>query len=551
MQRGRYVYLAALIGSLACAASAPRAAHAAAVPSKPVAGVDGWSHADIGDPSLAGDTKYDAATGKWTILGSGSDLWGSDNDHFQFAYTPIKGDGSVSARLLSTSGGHLDDGWEKIGVMVRSDLDDTADSSLSQTEMTNRNGGIYWHFRPDKAVGSQEIHGRSSREFPLFMRTQRVGNDIAGFISADGTLWRNIGWTLNVGSMSDTAFFGLSVMAHDDATMSTAVWDNVSATAGLVSVYGLQANGGDKTATLKWLPLKGATSYVVRRGPANVGYDELTAGQLVSITKDPVKETTFTDSDAALTAGRYLYCVTALVNGVESFPVVVRATVGGPSSNVAGYTSTNIGKSPERIPELSLDSAVADTGADQNPATGVIKIRGGGSDIGGTADEFNFTHQTVTGNFEVIVKALRFPTFENAHSKGGLMIREDLSPGARHANISLTAEEGLVFRTRASKDQDTVASDPDVTWQDGRNQLNAEKPITFRLTRTGDVIKAEFSLDGTAFTEAAGSPITLNGLAKSVEVGLAISANTPDNDDHTASLRISEMILRDLQITPK
>src|SRR5207237_229762 len=111
---GRYIYLAVLAGALAVAVSAPRAAHAAAVPSQPVAGVPGWFHADIGSPVLAGDTKVDTATGTWTTTGSGSDLWGSADDHFQYSYTSIQGDGSVSARLLSTSGGHLVDGWEKI-----------------------------------------------------------------------------------------------------------------------------------------------------------------------------------------------------------------------------------------------------------------------------------------------------------------------------------------------------------------------------------------------------------------------------------------------------
>jgi len=231
--------------------------------------------------------------------------------------------------------------------------------------------------------------------------------------------------------------------------------------------------------------------------------------------------------------------------------------VGGPSSNVPDFTATSIGKATgERIPELALDTPVGDTGADLNPATGIVKIRGGGGGVpsaaGTNADEMTFLHQSAAGNFQLTVNALRFPTFENGqHSTGGIMIREDMTPGARHAQLSLTCEEGIVFRSRPAKDADTNASDPDVTWQDARDGLNSGKPILFRLTRTGDVIKAEYSLDGTTFTEASGSPVTLSGLASKVEVGVAVSAATPENDTGDAVLRISEMMLRDLKITPQ
>jgi hypothetical protein len=502
-------------------------------------------HADIGvaaEGGLAGNTKFDPATGQWTVSGSGSDLWDTAHDDIQYAFTPVKGDGSITARLLSTSGAGdaaNSGGWEKIGLMIRADLDDTTDSALAQVEMTNRNGGVYWHFRPGKASSDYgEIQGRSSREvgsspaawpYPhLFMRTQRVGSgDLSGFISYDNMLWRNVGWTLGETDFGDTANFGLSVLSHTDGTLSTAVFDNVAATAGLVTPYGVYAAGGDKSATLNWLALKGATGYNVWRGPANVGYDELTPAMLKKLTATPV----------------------------------ARANIGGASSTLPGFTSVNIGKDPLRIGRLSIDIPHGDTGADFNAATGLIKINGGGFGVGNanattdTADEFNFTHMTVTGNFQVTVNALRFPTYQGVRSIGGLMVREDLTAGARNAFLTLTADQGLVFQNRTSKGGSTNVSDPEtigassVTYSDVRDQLNDGKPVAFRLTRKGDAITAEYSLDGTTFKAATGSPVTLTGLASNVEVGLAISAATPD--DGTAEVRISEMILRDLKVTPQ
>jgi hypothetical protein len=395
------------------------------------------------------------------------------------------------------------------------------------------------------------------------MRTQRVGSgDLSGFISYDNMLWRNVGWTLGETDFGDTANFGLSVLSHTDGTLSTAVFDNVAATAGLVTPYGVYAAGGDKSATLNWLALKGATGYNVWRGPANVGYDELTPAMLKKLTATPITATKFTDSDSSLTpATRYVYAVTALVNGAETMPVVARANIGGASSTLPGFTSVNIGKDPLRIGRLSIDIPHGDTGADFNAATGLIKINGGGFGVGNanattdTADEFNFTHMAVTGNFQVTVNALRFPTYQGVRSIGGLMVREDLTAGARNAFLTLTADQGLVFQNRTSKGGSTNVSDPEtigassVTYSDVRDQLNDGKPVAFRLTRKGDAITAEYSLDGTTFKAATGSPVTLTGLASNVEVGLAISAATPD--DGTAEVRISEMILRDLKVTPQ
>jgi len=280
------------------------------------------------------------------------------------------------------------------------------------------------------------------------------------------------------------------------------------------------------------------------------------------LTATPITDTKFTDSDASLTpATRYVYAVTALLNGAETMPVVARANIGGASSTLPGFTSVNIGNDPLRIGDLSIDIPHGDTGADYNPSTGLIKINGGGFGVGNpnattdTADEFNFTHMSVTGNFQVAVNALRFPTYQNAPSIGGLMIREDLTAGARNAFLTLHDENGLAFQNRTTKGGSTNVSDPEtigsgsVLWGDVRDHLNAGMPVILRLTRAGDTITAEYSLDGTTFKAATGSPVTLTGLASNVEVGLAISAATPD--DGTSEVRISEMILRDLKVTPQ
>jgi hypothetical protein len=69
--------------------------------------------------SLAGSMSYDSTTGVYTIVGAGLDIW--DNaDEFHFAYTRLKGDGSITARIESVEYVHQ---WTKAGVMIRNTLD--------------------------------------------------------------------------------------------------------------------------------------------------------------------------------------------------------------------------------------------------------------------------------------------------------------------------------------------------------------------------------------------------------------------------------------------
>ena len=82
----------------------------------------GWANQDIGSVTRPGSTAYDAAKDTWTVIGEGSDIWGNSDDHQQYAYTQLKGDGQITAHVLAQTGGH-DDGWARNGLQIREDLD--------------------------------------------------------------------------------------------------------------------------------------------------------------------------------------------------------------------------------------------------------------------------------------------------------------------------------------------------------------------------------------------------------------------------------------------
>jgi hypothetical protein len=72
-----------------------------------------WLDRDIGGPGATGSTDVDA-NGVWTVQGSGADIW-EDADQFHFAYQPISGDASITARFLGQKGGDGD--FSKVGLM--------------------------------------------------------------------------------------------------------------------------------------------------------------------------------------------------------------------------------------------------------------------------------------------------------------------------------------------------------------------------------------------------------------------------------------------------
>src|SRR5712692_6512994 len=84
--------------ALALAAALMGVAAEAALAGPPAAP---WQFGDVGEPQTAGSTDVDANS-VWTVKGSGDDVWGFA-DSFQLAYQPVKGDGSITARLLSRS----------------------------------------------------------------------------------------------------------------------------------------------------------------------------------------------------------------------------------------------------------------------------------------------------------------------------------------------------------------------------------------------------------------------------------------------------------------
>lgn len=232
--------------------------------------VPGWAAAppapfkavDVGDTGAAGAVDVDA-DGVWTVQGSGELENSGDQDSFFFVYQELQGDGTIIARLVEQV---RESGTQpKTGIMIRASVDPGAPhAGLIMTTST-----LSWHHRDEPDTNNVRRNGAGPREFPTWMRIQRTGDIISGFVSTDGKLWTPAA----VPSpppipLGPTALFGLAVSARTYGELTTGIFDNVRVLPGVISVTGIEGAATDTMALLAWQPIATAAGYNVYRGDA-------------------------------------------------------------------------------------------------------------------------------------------------------------------------------------------------------------------------------------------------------------------------------------------
>jgi hypothetical protein len=160
-------------------------------------------------------------------------------------------------------------------------------------------------------------------------------------------------------------------------------------------------------------------------------------------------------------------------------------------------------------------------------SSGTFTVKGSGADIWGMADEFRYVYQTASGDCEI---RARVATQQNTDiwAKSGVMIRENLTAGAKHAMMVLTPGNGLAFQYR------TAAGGASTHVAGGTGTA----PYWVRLVRSGSTITAYKSTNGTNWTTVGSVSISMT---TSVNIGLAVTShvdatlNTSTFDNVTAT----------------
>src|SRR5581483_3218796 len=136
---------------------------------------------------------------------------------------------------------------------------------------------------------------------------------------------------------------------------------------------------------------------------------------------------------------------------------------------------------------------------------------GGGADIWGTSDAFNFVEQAVTGDVDVRARVVAVQQ-TRAWAKAGVMIRTSLAADAADAMAVVTPTQGVAFQRRAASGAPTwYTPGPDVT-----------APYCVRLVRSGTMFTAYASSDGLAWQAIGTESIPMGD---TVYVGLVVTSH--------------------------
>ena len=137
-----------------------------------------------------------------------------------------------------------------------------------------------------------------------------------------------------------------------------------------------------------------------------------------------------------------------------------------------------------------------------------------GVDIWDTADQFRYAYKNLDGDGSMTVRVGSLGR-SDGWAKAGVMIRESLHPGSKHAFICVTPDYGVSFQQRP--ETGNVMSQVSV---DG-----TVAPRWVKLTRTGNAFTAQQSADGVTWVNVAFTAPVNVSMAKSVLVGLALTSH--------------------------
>ena len=146
-----------------------------------------------------------------------------------------------------------------------------------------------------------------------------------------------------------------------------------------------------------------------------------------------------------------------------------------------------------------------------NAATGEYRVTGGGANVWGTADAFQFAYRKLTGDVAITADVRFVGAGAVAHRKAALMIRQSLDPDSAYADVAVHGDglTSLQFRPAAG-----------AATQEIRSELKG--PVRLRIERRGARFTMLVGAPGEEL-KAAG-PATVE-IADPVYAGLAVCSH--------------------------
>ncbi len=465
------------------------------LPSQVITGSTGWVSEDVGQPGMAGATSFDGAV--YTVQGSGSDV-GDYWDRFQFAFTALTGDGSIIARLVSTTGTPVN---SKAGIMIRSALDGSSSNAFLFLQ-----GGMVVSLTSRAISGetTNQINNVNGQQVPEWLKLTREASTITGYTSVDGLTWTEIGSTTI--QTRATIDVGLVVSSLDESNLAVATFDNVSVSP-LASTFSLTPAESVIIAAGS-----SATANIVQT--ANSAFTE---NVTLSISGLPTGVTASFAPASLAGSGTGIVTFT-IPPGTVSGPYPLTIT-GTSSSSSQSTILTLIVLSSQTETALPAgwdeqDVGMAGVAGQSTYGGGVFVVQGSGGGIlrsyGPTPDQFQFAFMSLLGDGSIVARLV-----QNGTHTAGIMIRETLDPESTYIFISPSETETLKYRS----------STAGISQSDGRADLDDQIPIWYKLVRQGTNFSAYYSWDGTKWLQT-GQTISIS-MGVTAYAGLAVSSESP------------------------
>lgn len=141
-------------------------------------------------------------------------------------------------------------------------------------------------------------------------------------------------------------------------------------------------------------------------------------------------------------------------------------------------------------------------------------VTGGGADIWGTADQFNFASTTANGDGTIIAKVTSLQNSDpgSGWSKAGIMFRNDSTAGSANVSIVQSYGNGVSFQWRSTA---------------GGSSANIavggiNPPTWLKLVRSSSTFTGFYSADGSNWVQVSSQSATLN---TNVLAGLDVTAH--------------------------
>ncbi len=177
-------------------------------------------HADMGPVKHEGATTYDPAEGRYTVAGSGANMW-AGRDEFHFAWKRLRGDFIVTARAHFVGDGG--DPHRKLGWIARQTLE--ADSPYADVAV-HGDGLVSLQFR--RTAGGETEEMKSSVRGADIVRLEHRGGEFIMSVARFGEPLESEKLTgLDLG---DELYVGLFVCAHNAEVVERGDFDNVRIT---------------------------------------------------------------------------------------------------------------------------------------------------------------------------------------------------------------------------------------------------------------------------------------------------------------------------------